>query len=404
MRLIIWLAILATSAFIAAWLFANNHGHVTMYWQSLRIDLSMNLFMILGGIGFLIVFYFFKILSLLIELPTRAKQYRVKQQELKAYHELQEAIEHLFAGRYAKSLKSAELAMHYEGTAEVSYMVAAQASHQMKQYDDRDAWLEKIDEDSNQTTKAILNAQMLIDQRKASEALLSLGSIQKSGARQFLVQSLAMRAHQILQQWPQMLRIANSLLKKNYLPPALGKARIHEALTQWIKSGRISQEELLKQWNEFDQEAKKNPQWLKLFAQGFLAVGNSEFAKKILDQALDLGANEELLGIYPQCTIHPLANTLSVSLIQKIEGWLNNEPAHPALYLALGQLCQHNQLWGKAILSMQRVIDSPRANVKMKLLAHTAMMRIYEAIENHEKSAIHQKEVLRLYLEAYPVI
>jgi len=68
MRLIIWLAILATSAFIAAWLFANNHGHVTMYWQSLRIDLSMNLFMILGGIGFLIVFYFFKILSLLIEL------------------------------------------------------------------------------------------------------------------------------------------------------------------------------------------------------------------------------------------------------------------------------------------------------------------------------------------------
>jgi hypothetical protein len=53
---------------------------------------------------------------------------------------------------------------------------------------------------------------------------------------------------------------------------------------------------------------------------------------------------------------------------------------------------------------MQRVIDSPRANVKMKLLAHTGMMRIYEAIENHEKSAIHQKEVLRLYLESYPVI
>jgi HemY protein len=244
---------------------------------------------------------------------------------------------------------------------------------------------------------------MLIEQREAGQALKSLGQIQKSGARQFVVQALAMRAHQILQQWPQMLRISNSLLKKSYLPPALGKARVHEALTQWIKSGRISQEELLKQWEEFDPESKKNPQWLKLFAQGFLTIGNSEMAKKMLDQALDQVLDDELLILYPQCALHTLSNTPYVAVIQNLEQWLLKEPGHPSLHLALGQTCRGNQLWGKALLSLQRAIDSPRATAKIRLKAQYEMYQVYEALEDHEKSAAHQKEVLRLLLQAHPI-
>ncbi len=403
MRLIIWLAIIAISAVVIAWLFTNNQGHVTMYWQNYRVDLSMNLFMILGFAVFFLIFNFFKIVSLLIELPSRARLYRQKQVELRALHAQQEAVEHLFAGRYLKSLKSAQQAMGFVDTAQISYMVAAQASHQMKQYKDRDTWLESIVDERYQTTKLILNAQMLIEQREARQALKSLGQIQKSGARQFVVQALAMRAHQILQQWPQMLRISNSLLKKSYLPPALGKARVHEALTQWIKSGRISQEELMKQWDEFDPESKKNPQWLKLFAQGFLTTGHSEMAKKMLDQALDQVLDDELLILYPQCALHTLSKTPYVAVIQKLEQWLLKEPAHPSLHLALGQTCRGNQLWGKALLSLQRAIDSPRATAKIRLKAQYEMYQVYEALEDHEKSAVHQKEVLRLLLQAHPI-
>ena len=404
MRLISWLAVLAITAVLAAWLFANNQGHVSMYWRTYRIDLSMNLFMILAFGGFFVIFNFFKIVSLFIELPLRAKHYRQRQLELRSLQELQNSTEHLFAGRYVKSLKSAQVAMGFESTSQVSYMLAAQASHQMKQYEDRDRWLERIEDERFQTTKLILNAQMLIDQRQARDALKSLSQIQKSGARQFVVQSLAMRAHQILQQWPEMLKIANSLLKKKYLPPALGKARIHEALTQWIKSGRISQVELLKQWNEFDPEFQKNPQWLKLFAQGFLMVGNSDMAKRILDHALELAADEDLLSIYPQCATHPLSNTPSLGLIQKLEHWIQKDPAHPALHLALGQLCQHGKLWGKALFSFQQTLDSSRSTIKMKLTAELAMMHIHETLDDHEKSAIHQKEVLRLMLELHPAV
>jgi HemY protein len=404
MRLITWSAFIAICAVVISWLFANNHGHVTMYWQAYRIDLSMNLFLILGFVGFYLIFNCFKFISFLIELPERAKNYRKKHIELRAFHDLQHAVEHLFAGRYAKSLKFSQASMQFQGTAQVSYMLAAQASHQLKQYVERDVWLEKISEDQYKSSKYILKAQMLNDQRQAQEALDSLSQIQKNGARQFLVQALAMRSHQILQQWPEVLRITNSLLKKNYLPIPLGKARIQEALTQWIKSGRISESELHKLWIEFDVEYKKNPHWLKLFAQGFIAVGDFLFAKKILDQALDNGANDELLSIYPLCSASASSDVLALNLIQKVESWLQKEPAHPALHLALGQLCQQSKLWGKAISSYQKVSDSPRVTQDMMLKAQFGLMCINEVLEDYEKSATLQKEVLRLMLNSHPII
>ncbi len=401
MRFIIWLAILAISAFIAAWLFANNHGHVTMYWNQYRIDLAMNLFMALSLFGFFVIFQFYKILSMFIELPLRAKNYRLKQIEIKALQELKNATEHLFAGRYAKSLKSAQMTMSFKDTSQVGYMVAAQASHQLKQYEERDDYLSKIIHPDSQTTKFILTAQMLLDERKASEALDTLNQLQKSGARQFLVQALAMRAHQILLQWPQMLRIANSLTKRNYLPPALGKARVFEALTQWVASGRISRDELQKQWTEFGEELYRDASWVKLFAQGFLIAGDSPMSKQILDHALDKAPEENLLILYPQCSSHPLSTTSKVSLILKLEGWLKKEPAHPSLHLALGEVCQQEQLWGKALYSLQQVLDSTRSSKKMLLIAHMGMMRIYETLEDSERNALHQKEALRLFPKLY---
>jgi len=127
-------------------------------------------------------------------------------------------------------------------------------------------------------------------------------------------------------------------------------------------------------------------------------------AKKMLDQMLDQGANEDLLSVYPQCAIHPLANTPSLSLIQKVEQWIQKEPAHPALHLALGQLCRHSKLWGKALFSFQQVVESSRSTQPMKLSAELAMMHVYEALDNQALSAIHQKEVLRLMLELHPMV
>jgi hypothetical protein len=61
-------------------------------------------------------------------------------------------------------------------------------------------------------------------------------------------------------------------------------------------------------------------------------------------------------------------------------------------------------LWGKALFSFKQVIDSSRSTQPMRLSAELGMMHVYEVLDDHEKSAIHQKEVLRLMLELYPPV
>ena len=404
MRFIFWLAILALGAIGIAWLFTMNHGHVILYWNVYRIDLSMNLFLVLGFVSFWLIFYVFNLFLTLVELPNRAKHYRATQVELRSYQELKNAIEHLFAGRYAKSLKSAKLGTHFKETAPVAMMLAASANHHLKQYEERDRLLEGITQPNHQTAQAILKAQMLIEEHRASEALDVLNHLQQGGARQFVAQSLAMRAHQLLGQWPQMLKIANNLSKKSYLPPLIASARIHEALTQWVRSGNYSSEELLKQWRDFASEGQNNPLWVKLFAKGFIAAGDFKMAKKILEDALEQGAVEELLALYPECGIPEQAVQLRLPMMEKVEAWLKKEPAHPSLHLALGILCQVEKLWGKSLVSFQKVLDSPRSSKSMRLIAEMGMMHIYDTLEDQEKSAVHQKEALRLFALLHPQI
>ena len=53
MRVVIWLVLLSVGAVLAAWILDNNQGHITMYWNLYRIDLSMNLFIIFFFVLFL---------------------------------------------------------------------------------------------------------------------------------------------------------------------------------------------------------------------------------------------------------------------------------------------------------------------------------------------------------------
>jgi len=72
--------------------------------------------------------------------------------------------------------------------------------------------------------------------------------------------------------------------------------------------------------------------------------------------------------------------------------------------LALGILCQVEKLWGKSLVSFQKVLDSPRSSKSMRLIAEMGMMHIYDILEDQEKSAVHQKEALRLFALLHPQI
>ncbi len=398
MRLVIWLVLLSVGAVLAAWILDNNQGHITMYWNLYRIDLSMNLFIILLFVGFLGCFILFSFLSSIFNLPVRAEQYRAQQRAIRASRELAVAVDHLFAGRFLKALKSVHVVTQFSETAEYGRMIAAQAYHQLNQTAQRDAELEKITGFAHQQAKLVMLAQMQVEDRNPEAALATIAQLQGGGARQFIVQRIALLAHRRLENWPEVVRLANSLVKRQFLPALVGQARIQEGLTQWIKSKNISKDRLLQEWQEFGEQDQVDPHWVRLFAEGFIRVGEHQKAKQILEKVIPHEPSFALVMLYFRCADKKAHSTvLALALIHRVEQWLLQDPAQPALHLALGLLSVEQQLWGKAIASLQRVLDSPRADQKMLLQAHLTFVQIYEELEDDEKSAEHRKNALRFF-------
>lgn len=397
MRFISWLVFLSIGAVIAAGLTANNYGHVTLYWASYRIDLSMNLFMILTFGLFVVVFLLLRLFAGIVSLPQRAALYRRTQRESRAIHAVTDAINHLFAGRFAKALKGATVATHFSGVSDIAALIAASASHRLKRIEERDLWLSQVKGEAYQQSRLVMMAEMQIDARDAAGALETIEKLQENGARQFSVQTVALKAHQLLGHWDEVIRLTQSLAKRKILHPLIARSRIQEALFHLAQSKTATPESLRKYWKNISDEDRQSVSIAKIFAQGFLNLGDYSQAKSVLDHVLDKQLSPELLEMYPDCaSTSNDQKTNSLPLIQKVESWLAKNPAEPALHFALGRLCIQQKLWGKAKSSLSQVIRNPRASKSMEAQAHLSLAKIHEGLEESVAAAVHYKAAVEL--------
>lgn len=394
MRFMIWLVVLSITAVSAAWVMNNNAGHLTIFWNIHRIDLSLNMALLLLLASNVFLFFFLRLLSELINLPVKAKVYRQRQRGLKASHDLVQSINHLFAGRFSKASKLATSATLYEETANVAQMIISQSNHYMKNFSVRDEALSKIQSPEFLQAKLILQAQNSVENRDPSNALEVIKQLQEKGARQILVQAIAMRAHQLAKNWSDVIRLANILKKRNYLSPLMAQARMVEAMSQWLLSNQCTSSELLKQWQELSSDDQRSPVWMKLFIKGFIQVGDSIQAKKLIDAGLAPIVHPEILTTLPSYVKLPgVLITEPTSLVERLQA---QDPANPHIQFTLGELCFIQKLWGKAISCYEAVIASPQSPIENKIQVHFRLIEIFEEIQNLEQSQSHQKSLLQL--------
>ena len=76
MRAALWLISLFALAAAAAWLAGNNQGTVTLFLSPYRIDLSLNLVLLVLGLVVLVVVLAQQALSALLSLPQQAQRWR----------------------------------------------------------------------------------------------------------------------------------------------------------------------------------------------------------------------------------------------------------------------------------------------------------------------------------------
>jgi HemY protein len=115
-RAALWLLALFGIAVAVALFAGNNQGSVTLFWPPYRIDVSLNLVLLLLLAAFLFLHAALGALAALFDLPRQALRWRTQQKERSMHAALLDALSHMLGGRFIRARKAAEAVLQQEAT------------------------------------------------------------------------------------------------------------------------------------------------------------------------------------------------------------------------------------------------------------------------------------------------
>lgn len=390
MRLLFWVAILFGGAVGLALFTQFNQSNVVLFYPPYRVELSLNLALALLLAAFFVVWTILTTLRHLSEMPARASAYRERSRMNRAQAALREAIENLFAGRFARAERTAREAQAWPEQAQTAALIGARAAHRMQETERRDAWMAQVTDPEREQARLVSMAELLVDARDADGALETIAQLQSQGARQIHVQRIALRAHQHLKNWTEVLRLARSLEKRNALHPVLALRLKQMACEALLEERRNDSDALHDFWRSLSNDERRAARIAEPAARYFAALGRQDEARRIVEDALKFNWDSRLVLRYADCAEPGRA----LPQIQQAEKWLAQHPVDADLYFTLGVLCLGEKLWGKAQSSFERALryadmDSQR---RLRVRAHLALARMFEETERPDEAQKHYRE------------
>ena len=390
MKALFWSLLLALLA-IGASLFVQSgyadYGNVVFLVLPWRVDISLNLFLLIVAVGLFLFFVAAYLLVRVTDFPARVHAYQQRRIESGSHRALREAVRALLEGRFARAEREARVAMSTPENRGVASLLGARAAHRMQEYARRDAWLEKAANDPQvRVARLVTGAEMWGESRESRRALEALDSLHATGSRHVHAARVALSAHAQSGRWVDVLKGVHALTKRNALHPSLAerlRVRAHRALLLERKHDPAALEAA---WNRIALEERRLPE-LALEAARLLSQVNCTQAavaaiEGALTQAWDNPLRGALLDEYARVAATPVRLR-----IDRAERWLTEHPRDAALLRCLGLLCLREQLWGKA---RTYLTDSLREEPHPATVL--ALARLAEALGEHAQAAQQYRE------------
>lgn len=394
MRLFIRLLILFALAVGLAVGARFNPGNVVLFYPPYRIDLSLNFFLFLTLVLFILLYLLVRTIVTTQNMPKKVLEYRQNKRERDSNKALREGLKALFEGRFGRAEKAASRAIELPENAGLAALIGARAAHHMSQFDRRDSWFSSINQDSPyKTARLVSMTELLVDQHKADEALEAVQELNASGTRHIQVLRWALKANQQAKKWPEVLKLVRTLDKHRALHPSLSNRLRELAYEDLLKDHGHDAESLRRVWYEIPPADRKNRFVAFTGATVFNGLGLCDDARGIIEKALVEEWDDRLMRAYRIASAAEGSAAL-LSQIEHCEQWSITRPTDPELALTLGALCLKQKLWGKAQRHMERALsdaNEPRtireANLKLGQL-HEALGQTEDAAQHYRQCAL----------------
>ena len=415
MRAVLWfLALFGIAAAVA--LFAgNNQGTITVFWPPWRVDLSLNLVLLLLFAAFVLLHLALRGLAALFSLPKQARQWRLQQKERALHAALLDAAAQLLAGRFSRARKAAQAALAQERTLAaldarlpqalqvrvLAHLLAAESAQSLQDRPARDAHLQQALNESAERGVLVTPetregvqlraARWALDDRDAPAALARLEELPQGAQRRTLALRLRLKAARQDRRTLEALETARLLAKHRAFSDAAAQS-IVRGLASELLSGAHDPSQLLRAWGELETWEREMPEVAIHAAQRMVALRG--------DLAL---ARAWLLPAWQRMVEHPqsLGEALRVKLVRALEAgldsvdadWLariesaqRNNPRDPNLQYLAGMACMKRQLWGKAQqLLTQAGLGLQDANLHRR--AWQALAQLAEARDDADQAS-----------------
>lgn len=406
MRGVVWLTLLFGAAVVAALTLGRNDGLVSLFWGGWRVDLSLNLFLLLMVATCLLLFLALHALRSLITLPVKAKAWRQAQREKGAQQLLREALVHLWGGRYARAQRSvqrllalqslsAELPQDRSALA-LARLLAAEAAHRLQDRSQRQHhWESALADavDGEQRDAARLQAvTWALDDRDAGRALSLLAELPPGTARRSHALRLRLQAARLGGQTLDALRSARLLAKHQGFAPGVGQSLVRSLALECLDAARDA-DQLRQAWLQLEHAERRDPYLVARVALRLAGYGAAADARQQLrpcwDELPRLGEDERAA-----VALAMLASLdgLGADWLARLEATHQALPRDPHVGLVMAHALAEMQLWGKAKHQLAGAATDMRlsADLRRRTWLRIADLASHAGSDEEQRSAIEQ--------------
>ena len=383
MRTLLWLLTLAALAVGLSLAARYNDGYVLLVLAPWRVELSLNLLILLQLGGFILLYMFARIVSHALQLPRRVREYRARRRREQAEQALGDAMRFSFEGRYSHALKSA-VAAHQAGHAPgLAALLAARAAHSMRD-DEREAeWLQRACAHDNESRSARLmtEAELHLNSHRYADAQGVVDVMEATGQRHIAALRLSLRAHQALGNWREVVRLVRQLERHRALSGEQAAPIRLRAHLEVLRSLALDAGALANYWRGLTAQDRQSPRLAGEVARLLIAADDCLNAQRIVEDALDEEWDSSLVAVYGECKGGDVLGRIAQG-----EDWLKRHPRDAQLLLTLGRLCRQQQLWGKAqsYLEASLSLQPTRA-------VHVELAQLFDHLERPEEANRHYR-------------
>jgi len=406
MKYLAWILGLFAVA-VALTIASHNPAYVLLVYPPYRVEVSFTLFIALLLLTFVSVYGLVRLIVGVLQLPTYVRKFRFDRAQARIRKLLNEELGAFFEGRYADAEKAATRAMKLGDISGFHPIIAARSAHELREYKKRDAYLSAAEGKTvgDATMRLMATGKFLLDQHDTRGALDALQELRDSGVKNHLgALSLELKANQQAGNWDEVLNVLYQIEKRAGIDATqvsqlrqqawLGKIRQQkdlQGLTRCLKNipadfkrrGKIAAAAARALIQHGGDSLAQPPQGGRRGVPDGSAV---TLAQQLLTDSLNVQWDSELVALYGDCQSGDV-----VAQIKQAEKWLAQNNQDAGLLLALGKLCLHQKLWGKA----QNYLDASNS-IAPSHAAYTALGQLAERLGKSAEAFRYRQQAMAL--------